>query len=511
MVMLIALLLFFVGAYAEARVFFAKKSQPFSKQLVWVSMMLTIASAVVMYMYSWQLALLFSVLTLYRVLNILRIPAKRLPEQHILSSGKQTFLVLYLLQILLFIYYFQTILLGVTIPMSTVVTLLLLLSLVAAVTVFVATFINIRNSKPISVSRLTESELPTVTVAIAARNETPTLVSCLESVLSSNYPKLEIIVLDDDSQDTTAEIIKSFAQDGVRFVDWEKYDGEWLSKNRAYQTLLEHASGELILFMGVDVRLHEESLHAAVEQFISKNVAMMTIVPKRTKSGVVAIFVQPMRYWWELALPVFVRRRPPALSTSWLVYRKSLEAIGGFTSYKKSIIPEDHIAKYFYSVSAYAFTRTTNNMLITTHKSFASQWDTQVRTRYPHAHRRPETVLFQSAALAALVLLPFVLAPASIMFDFSESITVLSWVAVSLYIVSHVVISVITNPVAGFFAPINFPIAIALDIIALHVSMYKYEFSKVIWKGRDVAPKKLQVIPKLPELTDTTQGLENTR
>ena len=74
---------------------------------------------------------------------------------------------------------------------------------------------------------------------------------------------------------------------------------------------------------------------------------------------------------------------------------------------------------------------------------------------------------------------------------------------------SHLAISIITNPIAGIFAPINFPVAIALDILALHESLYKYEFSKVIWKGRDIAPKKLKVIAKLPDL-EPTPNLENT-
>ena len=72
--------------------------------------------------------------------------------------------------------------------------------------------------------------------------------------------------------------------------------------------------------------------------------------------------------------------------------------------------------------------------------------------------------------------------------------------SIVLLITSHVCINSITNPVANWFALINFPIAISLDILALHVSMFRYEFAKVIWKGRDVAPKKLVVYTELPAL-----------
>jgi hypothetical protein len=510
MVMLVALLLFFVGAFIESYIFFTKKYiQNYTAPVLFVVSTL-FASTTLLFVHRWEFGLLFGLISIYRAINICRLTVKRLPEKHILSAGKRSFLFLYNAQLVIFIAYLLHAAFGIYVQPNMLLIFLVIFSLVASFTIFMATILNIIKSKPLKAPALTESELPTLTVAIAARNETPMLVNCLESVLASEYPKLEIIVLDDDSQDTTAEIIKSFAQDGVRFVNWEKYDGEWLSKNRAYQTLLSQASGDLVLYMGVDVRLHEKSLKAIVEQFITSNADMMTIVPKRTKSGFIAIFVQPMRYWWELALPTFIRRRPPALSTTWIIKRKSLDAIGGFTSYKRSIVPEDHLAKYFYTMGSYDFTRTTNDMLVTTHKTFGSQWDTQVRTRYPHAHRRPETVLVQTLLLLVLVILPFTVIASSLLYSVPSLLIILSSLSAVLFIVSHIVISVITNPVAGFFAPLNFPIAVMLDIIALHVSMYKYEFSKVIWKGRDVAPKKLKVIAKLPDLEESTRGSEST-
>ena len=46
--------------------------------------------------------------------------------------------------------------------------------------------------------RITSSDqLPSVSVCIPARNETHAMSECLESVLASDYPKLEAIVLDD--------------------------------------------------------------------------------------------------------------------------------------------------------------------------------------------------------------------------------------------------------------------------------------------------------------------------
>jgi cellulose synthase/poly-beta-1,6-N-acetylglucosamine synthase-like glycosyltransferase len=77
------------------------------------------------------------------------------------------------------------------------------------------------------------TELPSVSVCIPARNEMHVMTECLESVLASTYPKLEVIVLDDRSEDTTSTLVKAFARDGVRFVEGKKLPPGWLGKNYA--------------------------------------------------------------------------------------------------------------------------------------------------------------------------------------------------------------------------------------------------------------------------------------
>ena len=70
-------------------------------------------------------------------------------------------------------------------------------------------------------------DLPSVSVLIPARNEQVAMRSSLEMVLASDYPKLEVIVLDDNSVDNTSDEIKLFAHAGVRFVSGEKPPEGW--------------------------------------------------------------------------------------------------------------------------------------------------------------------------------------------------------------------------------------------------------------------------------------------
>ena len=59
-----------------------------------------------------------------------------------------------------------------------------------------------------------------VSVIIAARNEEKNISRCLSSLLEQDYPfdKMEIIVVDDQSDDRTADIVSSFSNRGVRFL-----------------------------------------------------------------------------------------------------------------------------------------------------------------------------------------------------------------------------------------------------------------------------------------------------
>jgi hypothetical protein len=163
--------------------------------------------------------------------------------------------------------------------------------------------------------------LPSITVAVPARNETDDLQLCLTSIVGSNYPKLEILVYDDCSQERrTPEIIRGFAHDGVRFIRGEEPIDSWLAKNTAYNRLYEEANGQYIVFCGVDVRFGPDSLNRLIGFMKNNNKQMASIMPRRdaTVYGHFAL-IQAMRYWWELVPPRRFFSRPPVVSSCWVI------------------------------------------------------------------------------------------------------------------------------------------------------------------------------------------------
>ena len=196
--------------------------------------------------------------------------------------------------------------------------------------------------KPLSPDT-TDTQLPTVTVCIPARNEDHALHDCLERVIASDYEKLEIIVLDDLSIDDTPVIIKAFAHEGVRFVEGAALPEGWLGKNHALSELLQEASGTYVLFMDVDTRLEPDSIDKLVRYMLQEEALMVSVLPRRNDGWRASVMFSTLRYFWEL---LFHRKSSPATaSNAWLIHRQTLvDRWPGLVAFKSAIQPESKLS-----------------------------------------------------------------------------------------------------------------------------------------------------------------------
>lgn len=97
-------------------------------------------------------------------------------------------------------------------------------------------------------------EHPPVSVIIAARDEENNIRECLSCLVTQDYPqdKLEIIVVDDRSQDSTAEIIRSFPQ--VKLYQIKEKSPQIAPKKYALDLGIRASRGEIILTTDADCR-----------------------------------------------------------------------------------------------------------------------------------------------------------------------------------------------------------------------------------------------------------------
>ncbi len=100
------------------------------------------------------------------------------------------------------------------------------------------------------------SELPTASVIVAARNEERNILKCMESLNNLEYPegKLQIIIVNDNSDDKTEEIIKEYIKEKPRFVtlNTKRGIGNLKGKANAIANGMELATGEIILSTDAD-------------------------------------------------------------------------------------------------------------------------------------------------------------------------------------------------------------------------------------------------------------------
>ena len=101
---------------------------------------------------------------------------------------------------------------------------------------------------------------PLLSILIPARNEAANIGRCVQSLLAQDHPSLEIIVLDDQSTDDTADIVRRLQEKDRRItlLSGQDLPSGWVGKNWACHQLSLAAKGEWLLFTDADT-WHEPS------------------------------------------------------------------------------------------------------------------------------------------------------------------------------------------------------------------------------------------------------------
>jgi hypothetical protein len=126
------------------------------------------------------------------------------------------------------------------------------------------------------------SPAPKVSVVVAARNEERNLRPALESLLRLDYPNLELILVDDRSEDATGAILDQLAAEHprLRVLHLRELPPGWLGKNHALWVGCRQAAGELLLFTDADVVLAPQVLQRAVARLEAGAGDHLTLSPQ---------------------------------------------------------------------------------------------------------------------------------------------------------------------------------------------------------------------------------------
>ncbi len=186
------------------------------------------------------------------------------------------------------------------------------------------------------------SSEPTVTVIVAARNEEEHIGSCLDSLLNISYPhdKLEIIIVDDRSTDTTASIIASYSQHYpfVKTFTAEQSQSHLKGKANAVAQAIDRSSGEIILQTDADCTVKPEWVRETVSRYSPTTGIVGGFTLLRSDDWFGAIQALDWIYLFTLAAAGIGWKKPLTVVGNHLTYRrKAYDDVGGYRSIKFSV------------------------------------------------------------------------------------------------------------------------------------------------------------------------------
>ncbi|HEY1480250.1 MAG TPA: glycosyltransferase family 2 protein [Gaiellales bacterium] len=155
------------------------------------------------------------------------------------------------------------------------------------------------------------SEGPLISVIVPARNEQRDVEATLRLLSAQRYPALEIVAVDDRSDDGTRAAIARAANDDPRIVavDGSEPPAGWLGKPWACAQGVERARGEWLCFTDADVRFAPDALASALAFAERAGSGGATLSPRLVCGSFWERTVQPVA-----AMAITALIAPPALS-----------------------------------------------------------------------------------------------------------------------------------------------------------------------------------------------------
>ena len=341
---------------------------------------------------------------------------------------------------------------------------------------------------------------PLVSILIPARNEEKSIRRCLRSLVRQDYPNFEIIVLDDNSTDTTATAVNLFSLKNpkVRLISGKPLIPGWLGKSYACQQLSEAANGQYLLFTDADTLHFPNSVSSAVSALEQNNLGALSVFARQITVTLHERMMVPFgNFFLMVFLPfILILKSPsPLFCTAigqFMFFRKDVYIkIGGHESVKKEILEDIHISK---QVKRYGFKFMifdgNNSLYCRMYKNLKEVIRGYSKVLAAAFDYNIFTQGFVTLLIFALFLAPFIMLPLAIfLLDWPQLVInlIIAQVFISL-MMKMISIIRFKNRFSDIFL---FPLSIIyLICISIHSAVKSKCVSGVYWKGRTYDVRK---------------------
>jgi glycosyltransferase involved in cell wall biosynthesis len=194
---------------------------------------------------------------------------------------------------------------------------------------------------------------PRVSMIVPARDEEQKIEWAMRSKLAIDYPNLELIAVDDRSQDTTGAILDRLAAEDPRLcvVHLDSLPEGWLGKSHAMHVAAGRATGEYLLFTDADIFFAPGVLRKAVTMSEARRLDHLALMPRMLSTG---FFEQALELYFAMML--CIAAQPWLVRSSWrmsyvgigafnMVRRSAYEQCGGHTTIRLDVLDDVKLGK----------------------------------------------------------------------------------------------------------------------------------------------------------------------
>ena len=221
----------------------------------------------------------------------------------------------------------------------------LILVLICSVVPALLFVVNLRAYLPPPALSINEP-FPYIAVLIPARNEAANIAAALRSVLTSTNVSVDVIVLDDESTDATAQIVADTASRDprVKLIRSSSLPHGWNGKQYACWRLAKNSTAPLMLFLDADVRLEPDAIARMAASQRTSGASLVSGFPRLITVGFLEWLLLPLIHFVLLGfLPISLMRKTtdPAMAAGcgqfMLVEREAYFISGGHEAIRSTM------------------------------------------------------------------------------------------------------------------------------------------------------------------------------
>ena len=364
-------------------------------------------------------------------------------------------------------------------------------------------------------------EWPLVTAIIPAKDEETTLADCLNSVLAQDYPRLEVIVVDDRSRDRTRAIAEEIAarDPRVRVLPIDHLPEGWTGKTHALHAASQHARGDWFWFLDADTRHLPSCLSIVLAHAIRHNAALASVLPTLRGETFWENLIQPLAGVVLMrAFPLVLvnsRHSPRAFANGQfiLVRQDVYHEVGGHEVVRHRFVEDIYLARRVkeagYAIRVSVAPRLSSTRMYTSLGQIVRGWsrilyDARGRDPWPLAWLMVEPLIFTKTGQVALPASLILLATATTanQTEFAQTLLALALAhaVLSVALLSRLYRYSTRHPRSS----LGYALAgLIMDVVLLR-SLWMCWTGKVTWRGTTYAasthePRRLSLIPMKAE------------